>query len=140
MSHYKLGTYAGGVGGMVDLCALLDTTKTDPYPTTYQEYTEQLDPDLNGAPIEAGPPVASWHWDWLPQPDIDALQSICSGASAQVYMRTRVNTGVQYDWQTFTALMLRPAIGDMIAPEAGKPLFPQGRGPVDVQFLNLVAV
>lgn len=140
MSHYRLTTQALGVNTLADIDAILDFTKTDPYPVMYQEYTDVLEQDNLGIPIEAGLPRASWHWDWLPQTDIVALFGICPDASIPVYVRTRKNTGLRYDYVIFTATMLRPRIGDMILPETGEPFFPQRRGPVDVDFINLVAV
>lgn len=140
MSHYRLTTQALGINTLADIDVILELTKTDPYPVIYQEFTDTVDNDNLGIPIEAGLPRASWHWDWLPQVDIVALQGICSGASAAVYVRTRKNTGLKYDYVIFTATMLRPRIGDMILAEHGEPFYPQRRGPVDVDFINLVVV
>lgn len=137
MSHYRLGTYAAGLAAIKSID---DIVVAEPYPITYLEYTEVVDVDNLGIPIEAGLPRASWHWDWLPQADLEALATLCPGASVAVYVRTRQNIGVRYQYQIFTATMLRPRVGDMIQSEAGEPYYPQRRGPVDIDFINLVVV
>lgn len=140
MSHYRLTTQALGVGTLTAVDVLLPLTQADPYPVSYQEFAEVVDNDNLGIPIEAGLPRASWHWDWLPQADIQALLDICPSTSAAVYLRTRENSGLDYTFAIFTATMLRPRIGDPILSEFGPPIYPLPRGPVDVDFISLVLV
>lgn len=107
MSRFYIGTQAAGTAGMKDLCALI---AEDPATTTYQEYSEVVGEDLDGAPIEAGLPRAAWQWDRLSQAEFDALLDYTDpSASACVYIRTRVNMGASMpEFATFLAVMHRP--------------------------------
>lgn len=140
MSHYRLAPFASVVPVLQEIDCILLETGADPFPVSYQEFTEVVDTDNLGIPIEAGFPIAHWHWDWLPQADIDALLAICSGSDAPVYVRTRKNEGLRYVFAIFQGTMLRPAIGDMILSDGGEPFFTQRRGSVDIDFINLVEI
>lgn len=111
MQRHKIGTYAGGVAAMKSICDLLEVG-IDPQ-STFKEYSETVGNDLTGAPIEAGFPTASWTWDVMPQKDFDRLLGLVSnGASAQVIIRTRNNSGTSgYDFDNFSAIMNRPKAG-----------------------------
>lgn len=106
MSNYRIGTQAGGVAGMADLCRYTDV---DP-DSTYQEYTEIVGQDLNGAAIEAGNPRAAWSWRDLSQAELQYfLDLLGSSMSVYVYIRTRKNTGALLsEWGNFLAIMTRP--------------------------------
>lgn len=134
MSHFQLATSSAGIAGLTDLDVLLDNTGADPWPVSYQPYTEVVAADNLGHNIKAGLPVAHWHWDWLSQPDIDVLL----GYEGNVYVRTEKITGRIRAFAVFAGYMQEPQIGDAILPDGGIPFFPQRRGPVDVDFIALV--
>lgn len=108
MQRHRLGTSAGGVAGMSDICSLLNIG-SDPQ-STFQEYTEIVGSDLTGAPIEAGFSIATWTWDRMHQADFDYLLNLASdSASASVYIRTRKNAGASgFDFGNYSAIMKRP--------------------------------
>lgn len=111
MQRHKIGTYAGGVAGMNSICDLLQIG-IDP-DSKFREYAEVVGTDLTGAPVEAGFPTATWTWDVMPQADFDRLLGLVSnGASAQVTIRTRNNSGASgFDFDNYTAVMQRPKAG-----------------------------
>lgn len=128
MSRYRIGTQAGGVAGMSDVCVYAGTEPQ----STYQEYTEVVGQDLNGSNIEAGLPRAAWTWAELSQSEFDAILDLLgTGSSAYVYIRTRLNTGASdSDFANFLAIMQRPTStveGRIVHRE------------VEVQFVQLVA-
>lgn len=129
MSNFAIGTAAGGAGAIKDLCLY---AAEDPE-ATYQEYSEVVGQDLNGANIEAGLPRASWRWAQLSQAEFDALLDFTGGAaSAPVYIRTRVNTGALLsEWGTFLAVMQRP-----VSTPAGQIV----HNDVAIDFVAMVAV
>lgn len=108
MQRHKLATLAQGVAGMHDICNLLNVG-IDPV-STFQEYTEVIGNDLNGAPIEAGLPQATWAWDVMSQSDFQYLLNfIGATGSGSVYVRTRNNSGESgYDFANYLAVMTRP--------------------------------
>lgn len=134
MSHLRLCKKSDGVANLVDIDVLLDTAKADPHPVTYQPWTDVPGDDNLGAPIRAGYPLARWHWDWLPQPDVDILL----GYEGSVYVRTDKRTGTIREHATFEATLVISDIGEPIRFENGIPDVPQARGPVDVEFRMLV--
>lgn len=104
MERHKLATQAQGVAGLKDICNLL-SVGIDPT-STFQEYTEVVGSDMNSVPIEAGLPVAAWHWDAMSQEDFNRLLGY---GPASVYIRTRKNSGTSgYDFSTYLAVMKRP--------------------------------
>lgn len=109
MQRAKIATQAQGVAGLQGICDVLDIG-VDPV-STFQEYSEVVGNDLNGAPIEAGLPMASWQWDVMTQTDFQRLLNyVSSGTSAYVYIRTRNNTGQSgVDAANYLAVMARPA-------------------------------
>lgn len=101
----RIGQYQIGLTqlGMLPLCNVLQS-RIDPT-SDYQEYTDNGDSDLNGAPIEAGFPTATWHWDRLSQTDYNTLL----GFIGVCYINTRKNQGGgATDYATFSAIMPRP--------------------------------
>lgn len=111
MQRHLIGTQAGGVAAMKSICNLLEIG-IDPI-STFQEFTETVGVDLNGAPIEAGFATAQWTWEIMPQKDFDRLLGLVSnGASADVTIRTRNNSGASgFDFSNYTAIMQRPKVG-----------------------------
>lgn len=107
MERHKLGTSAGGVAGMKDICHLLDVG-VDPVPT-FQEYSEIVGTDFNNVPIEAGFARASWTWDVISQTDFNRLLDFTTNGFGNVYLRTRNNSGASgFDFADYSAVMTRP--------------------------------
>lgn len=80
------------------------TTPIHPPRGRYYEAGEFVD-RLDGTVSAVGYPLAVWQFDILTQAMIDALRVICPGYSAEVYLRTRINTG---SFAYFTGLMIWP--------------------------------
>lgn len=105
MSKYKIATLAQGVGGLQNVSDLLTETHAEPFPAPYQDYTEIVGADFNGAPVRAGLPRCSWQWEWLPQADYNVLL----GYLGAVYIQTTVDTGDgEYELKTYLATMIQP--------------------------------
>lgn len=132
MSHYQLCLKSNGVGALADLCDILTQTQADPWPVLYLPYAELVGDDNLGRHIKAGPPTAHWHWDWLAQPDVDALLDY---SDKDVYVRTEKRDGTIRDFQVFDAYMQEPTLGEPILPQNGVPALGQCRGPIDVDFI-----
>ena len=111
MQRHKIGTQAGGVAGMQDICTLL-SVGVDPE-SDYQEYADVVGTDLNGAPIEAGFPQTSWRWSMMPQADFQyLLDFVASTGNGNVYIRTRKNSGASgFDFADYLAVVKRPKSG-----------------------------
>lgn len=105
MSTYRLGAYANGAVGLQDIENIVGVP---PHPTEFLEFNEQVGITLSGKPIEAGAPRVKWTWGELDQWQFHALAAYCTGATAPVYIQTRVNTGVNYHYGIFKATMTRP--------------------------------
>ncbi len=103
---YKIGA---SVAALVEVGTLSDD-HTDPHPTTFQEYSEIVGTDLNGASIEAGLPRCTWHWDELDAKGFDALCDQFAAASGVRYITTRTNvySGSAYTFQNYLCVMARP--------------------------------
>lgn len=129
MIRHKIGTYAGGVAGMIPAVDLLSIHQ-DPT-STFIEYASIVGKDLNGRNIEAGFPRATWTWPVMPQADFDALLAY---ANTQVIIRTRTNAGAGgYDFDNFSAYADRPT-ADI---EQTHPLV---RHNVSISFNTLIAI
>lgn len=59
-----------------------------PPKSTFSPYTSVVEL-ADGSKRGIGAPVATWHWDILPQTMRDQLRTFCTGASASVYIRTK---------------------------------------------------
>ncbi len=107
MSTFRIGRYVDGVNGLHDV---RDDIGEDPTPsgTLFLEYSEKTADTLSGKPNEQGPAKATWYWGMLNQSQFDRLFYYCSGASAPVYIQTRVNSGSSYSFGLFRAIMRRP--------------------------------
>lgn len=133
MSHYQLGVLSSFCTTMVPLDQILFESRADPFPATYQPYTEISGQDNLGHNIKSGDPSAHWHFEWLSQPDLDRLMAY----EGYVCVRTEVRTGLIRKFEVFQAYMQEPQIGEPIMPEGGVPFHPQMRGPVDVDFIEM---
>lgn len=129
MQRHKIGLYSSGVSAMESICDLLEIG-ADPI-TTFQEFAAAVGNDLNGQPIEAGLPVATWTWDVMPQKDFDRLLVF---ANQRVYIRTRNNSGASgFDFANYAGYCSR-ATGE---PD---PSYPLARQNVSLSFVALVVV
>lgn len=128
MQRHKLGTYAGGVVGMDDICSLLSIGIDPDSSLTYPV----IGNDLNGAPIEAGFPTVRWQWDVMPQSDFEYLMNfIGATGNATVTIRTKKQTGASgFDFGNYRGIMKRPT-----ATYEGLL-----RKNVVLEFVNLVAI
>lgn len=129
MQRHRIGTYAGGVAGMKSICDLLQIG-IDPQSSFYAEIVGS---DLNGAPIEAGFPTATWAWEQMHQGDFNRLLAfIGATGSAAVYIRTRNNSGASgFDFTDYTAIMHRPQAASRVGLELSE---------ITIEFVGLEAV
>lgn len=94
---------------MQPLCDVLDSDE-EPI-SEFQEYTDTVGTDLNGMPIEAGFPTASWAWNNpMTQKDYNTLLGyFASALGSLVYIRTRNNIGGSATaYGVYSAVMGRP--------------------------------
>lgn len=118
--------YEIGIGGTLNLQAL---TIPINYPkSTYHPYSQMLDIG-DGTVRGGGWPTATWHWDFLPKAQRDALRQIITGASRSVNIRTKVMDSDAYVY--FTAVAIWPIESE--ERDAGRRLN------FDIQFRNMVA-
>lgn len=104
---YEIGTARGSMTNLESLA-----TPVRPPKFSYEPYSKPL-PLGNGTIRGGGWPKTKWHWDQLTAAERDQLRTFCSGASAQVYIRTRVNANstspAQVDqYKYFSAVMIWP--------------------------------
>lgn len=97
---YEIGSTASTTN-LESLSTPITATKS-----TFHPYSVML-PLGDGTVRGAGWPTAEWRWGFLSQAQRDALRAFCSGASASVYIRTRINdTSDAYKY--FTATIIWP--------------------------------
>ena len=99
-SHVKIGTYAGGVGGMVTFQSL-------GLPSPLMDFLESSQEDLMGdATIEAnGWSEVEMHYDYLTLAQYNALVAYKTSTTTQVYIRIRKNANT---YANFLANMVWP--------------------------------
>lgn len=109
MERHKLGTQAGGVAGMADVCKYVRGNPKSS-PVTYEE----VGIDLTGQPIEAGLGSCAWVWDVLPQKEYDLLLAFQGDqAGRSVYLRTSLRGGASgVDFADFLGVMKRPTFSE----------------------------
>lgn len=86
--EFKIGLFAGGVAGMVDIFTL-------GLPAPQQEYRKGADSISLGDNSERliGSPIAGWHWAFQQSAARTALRVYCpNGISNKVYIRTLDDT------------------------------------------------
>lgn|SRR5574340_527964 len=124
-NKFRIGS---SVGGMVTLESLgIEDPKWD-----YEFYAV---PVLLGDGLVrgVGAPIARWRWGSLGQAERNLLRTYCTGASAAVYIETRIKDkiGATADaFDEFTANMIWPAAEDW---QGGR------RIGFEIMFRNLVA-
>ena len=105
MSNYMIGTTQAG---LVDLASLTVPVRSPKFTFDYYSQALQLG---SGLVRGGGWPVASWIWSSLPAAQRDQLRVFCPGASALIYIQTRVNSnlsGVVDQFRQFQAVMVWP--------------------------------
>lgn len=101
---FKIGTFAGGVGAITNLESL--ATPVTPPRWFYRGDVERRKL-ASGLIRSLGLPVAEWRWGVISQAQRDMLRTFCSGASAQVYIRTKTNNSSDA-YANFLAMMVWP--------------------------------
>lgn len=90
-TNFKIGTYAGGTGGMVTLASLgLPSPLAD-----FLEFSQE-DPMGDGTVQGNGWSEAEWHFGYLTAVQYAALAAFRTGKTTQVYIRHR-KRGNTYD-------------------------------------------
>jgi len=102
---YEIGTTQAG---MVNLESL--TVHVRPPRFVFEPYSKPLQLG-SGSVRGAGWPKTEWRWDTISAAERDQLRVFCPGASAVVYIKTRVNSNngaVVDQYKTFRAVMVWP--------------------------------
>lgn len=82
---YKIGTTYNGMTALGSLATPVRLPKF-----SYLDYSKPLQLG-NGLVRGGGWATAEWHWDVISATERDMLKTFCTGASAFVYIMTRVN-------------------------------------------------
>jgi hypothetical protein len=98
---YEIGTTYGGMANLEDL-----TTPIPPPKSSFRPYSQYLSLG-SGAVRGSGWPVAEWRWGYLSQAQRNQLRTFCTGASADIYVKTRKND-TSDAYQVYTAKMIWP--------------------------------
>jgi hypothetical protein len=124
VNELMIGTYAGGVSGMVEVSSLGEGE----YASAIEEGSFTVDPAHYSQTIILGDGTeevngwlqTSWHINGLRAEQYDALVAYKVSHSTQVYIRTLDNDGATY--KNYLALMIwpvKPSRGDPTAVEEG---------------------
>ncbi len=82
------------------------TVPVPPPKSIYKPYSQMIGLG-DGTVRGAGWPTAEWRWGYLTQAQRDQLRTFCTGASSNVYIRTRImDTADSYAY--FQAVMVWP--------------------------------
>ena len=83
-SDFKIGTFAGGTGGLVTLASL-------DIPAPLADFLEFSQEDIAGdATVQGnGWSESEWHWGYLTEAQYDALAGYRTAKTTQVYTRDR---------------------------------------------------
>lgn len=103
---YKIGTYAGGEGGMAYVHTLCDAIPQSIFYPGSKEYWK-----ADGTRYFDGVVRCTWKFTAIQKAGVAALRDICSGESAEVYITTRTDEYDESDDETFatyTAVMHWP--------------------------------
>jgi len=100
-ASFKIGTFAGGTGGMVTLASL-------GIPAPLADFLEFSQEDTAGdATVQGnGWPVSEWHWGYLTATQYAALASFRIDKTSEVYTRDRKRGNAYADF-----------LGNMVWPE-----------------------
>ncbi len=130
MHSYEIGTTQVG---LVNLGSLTVPVRAPRF--TFSPYSKPIQLG-NGRIRGAGWPKATWRWDVISAKERDQLRAFCSGASAVVYIKTRVNSNngtVVDQYKVFQAVMIWPE------PE-GERDFTGVRKDFEIQFQAMIEV
>lgn len=100
----------------------------DPYPSTLQMYAQAIDTPAGKKYV--GLPVVKWKWGMLTQAEYGSLTAFVAAGSRNVYISTRVNSGVSPSYVNFSAIMHMPEKGSFMPGGLWKD--------VEIEFTNLV--
>ena len=102
---YMIGSVAAGLENMTNLAALATSVR---YPKSSPMFYAQTITLADNTERGIGLPVTVWHWTSLPQEMRDMLRSFCTGASANVYIRTRA-LDISSSFKSYLAVMVWPS-------------------------------
>ena len=102
LRNYSIGTTLGGITNLESLSPAVRPPKS-----SYKPYSQPIELG-NGTVRGAGWATAAWTWNAITRAERDKLRSFCSGASAEVYIRTRTNESTD-NYKYFSAVMVWPA-------------------------------
>ena len=105
LEEFKIATLAARVAGLANLEDL--ATPITPPRWFFQPYTETIRLG-SGLTRGIGFPVAEWRWDVISAAQRDMLRTYCTGASIEVYIRTRKNDSSSA-YANYKAVMIWPA-------------------------------
>jgi hypothetical protein len=123
MADFKIGTSEGGMTNIESLTTPLPLPQFDflPFARTVHKG--------NGGMRGVGFPVATWTFQLLSLAEYTQLRTFCTGASAEVYIRTRI------DDDTYANFFVK-----MICPNDGMGRWYGNRKNYVVTFRNMVAL
>lgn len=98
---YKIGITSGGMTNLELLTVPIPNMQSFYKP--YSETVQLGDGNLFGR----GYPQVDWIWNLLKREQRDQLRTFCTGASAVVYIRTRINDNAD-EYKNFQAVMIWP--------------------------------
>jgi hypothetical protein len=99
MAEFEIGTTLGGMTNIQSLTVPLDLPKSE-----YAPYARSVNLG-SGGKRGVGSPMATWIFPLMTVEQRDQLKSFCTGASAAVYIRTKLNDDTYAD---FSATMIWP--------------------------------
>ena len=126
MSEFKIGTTLVGMTALESLTTPVDLPQWEYFP--YSKMVTLGDGSSRGL----GTPKVFWRFPMLDVDQLDQLRTFCAGASAEVFIRTKI-----YDdtYVSFAATMIWPVAKD----GAHKTSFQGFRADLAIEFRNLVA-
>ncbi len=104
---YEIGASYGAMVNLESLTAAVNPPKSSFRPNSQRQ---QLG---DGTVRGGGWATAEWRWGFVTQAQRDQLRTFCTGASSEVYIKTRKNDADAY--QVYTAVMIWPEVEEKIA-------------------------
>jgi len=120
--EFKIGATLGGMVNVEELAVPLPAPRS-----TYRRYATVVELGDRSA-RGYGNPSATWRWAVLTLAQRDQLKTFCSGASAQVYIRTKKRDDTE-EWANFLCWMIWPEEEEVLA---GRVL------DIEIQFRDMV--
>jgi len=127
MSDFEIGTTLEEMTNVEQLAEPLPAPRS-----TYQDYSALVQLG-SGASIGQGFPTATWTFGTLTTAQRDQLKSFCTGASATVYIQTKLSSedGGADEYAVFSAIMSWPF------PEPGRAYSMRNNYVIEFTFLEL---